>query len=134
MLKTVLMLSSLVLFSSASFAESTYLDCQVASKTEQKKFSVRLDEASGKVTHTSEDGSAFNAEGFFAANSISYQRISLSGDLKITFRYEIDRSNLKIKEVFEVAAVNPKIAAQVPAKILTMDGSCSVVKVGARKI
>ncbi len=132
MFKTAILLSILVAFPGVSFAEPIYLDCQVASKTEQKKFAVKLDEASGKITHTYEKGDAFNAEGFFSANSISYQNIILTSGLKITFRYEIDRTNLKAKQFFEVASADPKI--DVPAQTSTMDGICSVVKVGSRKI
>lgn len=134
MLRVTGLLSLLLMFSSFAFAESTYLDCQVSSKTEKKKFSLRFDESSGKVTHTGENGNAFNAEGFFAANSISYQNISLIGSIKVTFRYEINRTNLTVTEVFVAEPADSKYTKEVPGSTSTMSGSCGIVKPSARKI
>ncbi|MBI5450272.1 MAG: hypothetical protein HY940_02850 [Gammaproteobacteria bacterium] len=58
------------------YAEPVYLDCYTESQREKEIFSVKLDEDSGKITHTAENGSAFNAEGFFSATTtckIDYQ-------------------------------------------------------------
>ena len=74
-------------------AEPVYLDCKVSSGTEQKKFAVKLDEDSGKITHTRENGSAFNSEGFFAANTITYQDIDIMSGIKITFKEPLIYSN-----------------------------------------
>ena len=114
------------------WAEPVYLQCQVKDAKSTNPFSVMLDEASGKVTHTAHNGSVFNAVGFFAANSIAYQEIAISKGIKLTLRYEIDRMNLTAKQIVIIEAANPKYA--IPKDITTMDGSCSVVKVAGRKI
>lgn len=93
-----------------------------------------MDESSGNITHTRENGSAFNADGFFAANSITYQQIDVVSSIKITFRYEIDRKNLKATEAFVAEPVDPTYAAQIPAKTMTMSGGCDLVRVSGRKI
>lgn len=126
--------SLLVFCPSMVLAEPIYLDCEVSKGSEQEKFSVKLDESSGKITHTRDNGSAFNAEGFFAANSISYQKIDIIGGIRVTFRYKIDRTNLSVSKVFVAEPADPKYAAQIPAETTTMDGICSVVKVSGRKI
>ena len=122
------------LYPSLVLAEPIYLDCKVSRDKEQKKFSVKLDELSGKITHTRENGSAFNADGFFAANSITYQKIDVLSEIKVTFRYEIDRTDLKAAEVFVAEPADPKYAAQIPAETITMTGSCKLVNVSGRKI
>lgn len=134
MQRTSAVLTLCVLYPGALMAEPIYLDCQVSEGANQNKFSVKLDEASGKVTHTSKDGSAFNAEGFFAANSISYQKITAQGGIRLTIRYEIDRSSLVANQIVIIEAVDPRVAAAVPAETSTMSGSCTVVRVSGRKI
>lgn len=115
-------------------AEPVYLDCKVSSDKEQKKFSVNLDEDSGKITHTRENGSAFNTEGFFAANTITYQDISIMSGIKITYKYEIGRNDLGVLEVFVVEPSNPEYAMKIPSKTIIMNGACSLVEVEKRKI
>ena len=115
-------------------AEPVYLDCKVSSDKEQKKFSVKLDEISGKITHTREDGSAFNTEGFFAANTITYQNISITSGIKITYKYEIDRTDLSVGQVFVVEPSNPEYAMEIPAETTKMNGACRLVEVKKRKI
>src|SRR5690606_18081977 len=79
-------------------ADPIYLDCERAGDKEVLKFSVKLDEQTNKVTHTNADGSAFNTEGFFSANSVTYQKISImGGKLEITQMYEISRQDLSLK-------------------------------------
>ena len=129
--QTLLLLTALCPF--VVLAEPTYLDCQLSKGANEKsKFSLKLDEASGKVTHTSYDGSAFNADGFFAANTISYQQIIVENGIKLTKRYEIDRTTLKFNSVWVLEPVDPGIAWD--KKPTTLEGNCSVVKVSGRKI
>lgn len=128
-----------IIFLALSFqvthAAPAYLDCTVAGDSEQKKFSVKLDESSGQITHTSEKGGAFNAKGFFAAKTISYQNVSImGGSLKVTFQYTIDRTTLKVREAFIAEPTDPRLLEKVPAETRTMEGSCSVVSVSGRKI
>jgi len=111
-----------------------YLDCKVAGDAEEKKFSVTLDESTTQVTHTGEKGGAFNTKGFFTANTISYQNVTISGGIKLTFQYEVNRTNLGIIEMFVIEPADPKYADKIPPKRTTMMGACTVVKVSGRKI
>lgn len=119
---------------SLSHAAPAYLDCHVSTKAEHKYFSVKLDESSGKITHTWSDGGAFNAEGFFAAETISYQQISILGGVKITMKYQIDRSTLDAKEESTVESADRQYASEVPPSTEILKGKCKLVEVTKRKI
>jgi hypothetical protein len=122
-----------LLYPFVAVAAPTYLDCQLSQGgNEKSKFQVKLDEASGKITHTSYDGSAYNADGFFAANTISYQRIIVESGVKLTIAHEINRTTLRFKQTYLIEALDPKIPWEKNPS--TNEGNCSVVKVGARKI
>lgn len=133
-MRYLVLFTSLVLLSFNVFASPVYLDCQVSSDTESKKFSIKLDEGTGKITHTRPDGSAFNADGFFAANTISYQNMNGGGYVKITIKYKINRTDLTVQESFTIEPSDPKFAAKYPAKTTRMGGECRVVEVKNRKI
>lgn len=122
------------MFASLScYAEPIYLACNIPSDSGTKIFEVRLDEDTGSITHSRDNGSAFNTEGFFAANSITYQNISRSGGLVvITFVYEIDRTDLSIKETFTVAPADP--TSTVSSSTSELTGSCEIKEVSRRQI
>jgi hypothetical protein len=125
---------ALLILVAGAQAAPVYLDCDVSGESERKTFSVKLDESSGEVTHTSEDGGAFNAKGFFSAKAVSYQRVAHTGGVKVTFQYEINRTTLKVKEAFIAEAADPRYAAQIPPQRSSMAGKCVVVKISGRKI
>lgn len=107
-------------------AESAYLDCEMqGDRGDYFKFQIKVDEGSGKITHTQENGLAFNAEGFFASNTISYQKIDLVGGLKITLRYEINRSTLVVTRSMIIGSGHDGSP---------MTGKCELTRVSDRKI
>lgn len=84
------------------YATTIYLSCGYLSDKETKSFTVKLDEDSKNITHTWNDGGGFNAEGVFSANSISYQKVFMLSPASIIDKYEIDRSDLRLKKVSTV--------------------------------
>ncbi|MCU8037996.1 hypothetical protein ACRN9J_03495 [Shewanella baltica] len=125
---------SIISFSSLAFGKPVYLNCSVSSNNETKVFSTKLDEESGKITHLNKGGGAFNAEGFFSANKISYQKVSAGGGIKMTYLYEINRTTLAITETFVAEPSDPKMALTIPASTILMSGACEIEEVGERKI
>lgn len=111
-------------------AAPVYLDCKLEDAKEPRVFSVKLDEASTKVTHTNADGSGFNADGFFAADKVSWQRISVVQRIKVTHLYEVNRSTLAASETFSLAPIEAQFAHLAQAPTITT-GSCSVVEAPA---
>lgn len=103
--KTVI---AVTLLSSAhiAFAAPVYLDCVTRFENpppgaaSEFRFSVKIDEASGNVTHTDSDGSAFNAQGFFTAREVGYNVESVSDTFNKTVAYKIDRSDLSVVRTF----------------------------------
>src|SRR5262245_9272357 len=97
----------IVLSSSVCYAEAVYLECVMdleanAVSKSPITFSVKVDEASGKITHTRKDKSAFNAEGFFSPNEISYKYVDRGRYTELTAQFTIDRSNLTVRSTFTV--------------------------------
>lgn len=119
--------------SAQAYAAPVFLDCRFLDGETIHTFSVTLDEATNKITHTREGGSAFNAEGFFAASTITYQTISV-GDLTTTNKYEINRSSLALTYIFNVEVTDPVRRLQLPGSTLTYSGSCDIAETPERKI
>ncbi len=133
----ILFLIVALFFPALAFAEPIYLACEVCSESnesDQKKFEIKLDEDSGKITHSRGKGSAFNAEGFFAIDTISYQDISNMGNVRITYQYKIDRNSLEVTETFIVGPSDPKFLLEIPPKTIIKKGSCHIIEVKKRKI
>jgi len=120
----------------AASAEPVYLNCLVKSdRGEEKRFSVTLDDASGKITHSSPTGSAFNTEGFFSANTITYQNDAGAGStLIMLFKYQIDRTNLSATEELLLQPRDPEMARKLRSKSTIMAGKCEIEEVKDRKI
>lgn len=132
-----IILSGLLLtVSNVALAEPTYLDCFTVNEENQKStYSIKLDESTGKITHTHKNGSAFNSEGFFNANSIRYKNVSNTGGLLIMDTYEINRNTLGFSRHLETEPVNPEFLEAVPRQtIMNVTGQCDIVKVNNRKI
>lgn len=123
---------SSILICSVAFAEPVYLDCTIGSGKETRHFSVKLDEATGKITHTNKNGSAYNSEGFFSANEITYQKIIITSGIKVTDQYRINRTDLSVKFNFTVETTEYR--NKIPAKTLGKTGSCKIITVKKRKI
>ncbi len=59
-MKIAVLATFLILTCKIAYAEPIYLDCTLSTDSETFLFSVKLDEETNKITHTDEDGSAFN--------------------------------------------------------------------------
>ncbi|MBJ2292362.1 hypothetical protein JFT44_20800 [Pseudomonas sp. MF5691] len=115
-------------------AAPIYLDCTIKHAGGAIEFAVKTDEDTGKITQISKLGSAFNAEGFYSSNQITYQTSDVVGGLKTTYIYTIDRSNLALTRLFRAEPTNPAYAAQIPPKTSTEHGACDIAKQAKRKI
>ena len=62
-------------FPMVGWCQPVYLKCQSVSKPKRDfaPFTVKIDEASEKITHTNEDGSAYRTIGFFSESKIRYK-------------------------------------------------------------
>lgn len=112
-------------------AEPAYIDCKATNIDGKiRSFSVKLDEANGKITHT-ESGGSLNAEGHFSAKTISYKEdINLTSAVRWTYVYTINRTTLDV-------IIEHKVPSTFPSNALeskNFKGSCKVVKVKDRKI
>jgi len=119
-----------------ALCEPVYLDCHIPKSDAFKEhsFSVKLDETTNKITHTRENGEAFNTEGFFTANIIRYQEIADVGAV-LTTVYEIDRSDITIKKTLTVdMTANMPDEFKKPPDVSVGDGTCEIAIVKDRKI
>lgn len=127
-----------VLFSTGAMAEPIYLNCEITGDNEKEIFQLKLDEATGKISHTRSSGGAFNADGFFSANSISWQQvISASRHTVSTIQYEIDRTTLGVKAAIVVTERDPDDGPNLELGDLELgkkEGSCSKAEVSERQI
>lgn len=112
-------------------AKPVYLDCVVGKGDSEAKFSVKVDEETGKVTHTQKGGFAFNTEGFFAVDKITYQKIDLYSGIKMVRRYEISRLDLTASMRSEMTSI--EFPDQVEPTYLKSEGECELVKLQERK-
>lgn len=146
--KILLFYSGLIfIFPAITSAAPIYLKCEISTVSRndlgeefdkvtgsKNEFSVKLDEASGKITHTSHgktltNSNQFNSEGFFSASSVSYQnKYMLDSESVVTDMYAIDRSNLNVEMTSQVKVPGLSL------KVLSKTGACTVEKVKENKI
>jgi len=110
------------------WAEPVYLKCYTnrqAEKVAIETFTVKINETSGKITHSRKDGSAFITDGFFSADKIAYKR--KSSKMRVTYHYEIDRTNLKIRELLDATVGNKHFKSE-------RNGKCTIFEMKNRKI
>ena len=124
-MKKIILVFILMLTSFSCSDKPTYLECSIKSAEEENKFSVYFDEANGKITHSQPGGYAFNAEGFFALDKITYQKIDITSGLKFIKRYEINRTNLSVIKTFSGSSI--EFPDKIAPTILKTNGSCKVV-------
>ncbi len=115
-------------------AEPIYLKCLITSEPGYRPFEVKLDEVTGKISHTKNDGSGFNADGVFSSSTVSYRHSALrpSGLLYNTEQYTIDRQSLKVTQLIKIISVDRKYRDI--DKTLSGSGACEIIKVTNRKI
>ena len=128
-LKRVVCLILGAAFTQLAFAETVYLACWLQYKGDPKiHFEVKLDEESGKVTHTNSNGFAFHSDGFWAVNSIRYKQPEKND---ISTVYEIDRTNLKYSRAI---TIRMPAGSELSDGVMASTGECEVVKAIERKI
>jgi len=112
-------------------AEPVYLSCYLNTEDGKNTFTVKLDESNGKVTHTRENGSAFNAEGFFSANTITYKVTVAASKMIVSSKYAIDRMDLSLNRVFRID-MDPEFS--LPPTVNEDNGACEIMEIKKRKI
>lgn len=122
------LLSSFPLVASS---EPVYLECEVKSETETLGFSVTLDETSRKITHSQPGGFAFNSEGFFTPDKITYQLIDDFSGIRMVRRFEISRIDLSAGHISEISST--QFPDQIAPTITAMHGLCKLLEVQARQ-
>jgi hypothetical protein len=95
------------LSSKAAQRQSANLDALIEPKANAVNkspmtLSAKIDEASGKITHARKDQLAFNIEGFFSPNEISYKYIDRNQYTELTEQFTIDRSKLTVISIYVV--------------------------------
>ena len=115
-------------------AEPINLDCISTATPPTFEFSVSLDEATRKVTHSSKAGAAFNADGFFSANEISYQEVTVVSGMRLSSQYVINRTDLTIKAIFHAEPADPLYVKRATTVHEEHEGICTIVTKKDQKI
>jgi hypothetical protein len=133
----------LLVLAGGAVAAPVYLDCVTRpdnpppGAAREFRFSVKIDEASGNITHTDADGSAFNAEGFFTAGEVGYKRDSVSDEFIKTTSYLINRTDLSVTRTFSSELSERGMETlqnwDDSKSAIVTKGMCKVVKVKSRK-
>lgn len=118
-------------FSPYVFSEPVYLECEVKSETETLAFSVTLDETSRKITHSQPGGFAFNSEGFFTVDKITYQIIDDFSGVRMVRRFDISRIDLSAIHTSEISST--QFPDKIAPTVTTMHGLCTILEVQARQ-
>ena len=129
-MRSVIVAAVVLLCSALAYAEPVYLECTLGSEKEKENVSIKVVEDTGKITHTRQNGTAFNTEGFFSADKISYQNVTSldRGGLLMTEKYEIDRTTLDVKRSFHFKATDPRIDKEMKKEPIETNGRCRIVK------
>jgi len=109
-------------------AEPVYLDCKIQNASGSRSFSAKLDETAATVTHTDSAGSAFNAEGVFGHNKVTWRRVVASPPVRMTWTWEVDRSTLEARELFLPEAMDRRLAHQTRQRPTIMTGECQLIE------
>jgi hypothetical protein len=123
-MKKITLIFILLLFSEVINAKPIYLNCEIKNSPEDINFSLKIDESNGKITHTFADNRAFNAEGFFSEESISYKSIKPVSTSITTINYSINRSTLAIEKQVKFGA--DQYVPEFNSSVMT--GQCEIVK------
>jgi hypothetical protein len=119
--------------SSSLLAESKYLECYTEYGGDRSDFTVKIDEDSGKITHTDGLG-AYNTEGFFGPNEIRYKYVEqMVPSIVAVNSYEIDRTTLDIVGYSTVEHTDLRFGGKADP-IGPLVGKCEIVEVKDRKI
>ena len=126
------------LIASASvYADPIYLECSLVGEGLEggrTDVEVRLDESSGKVSHTT-DKQIFIADGIWTADAIRYKYVDASGDPLVPVviqSYEIDRSTLKMTKLITINY--PEVLNMADDLIGPDSGDCTIIETAQNKI
>jgi hypothetical protein len=123
--------------STIAYADPIYLKCSVSGESLEggrMDIEVRLDESSGKVSHST-DKRIFNADGIWSADSIRYKYVDASGDPLVPIVTEsitINRSTLKLTRLITIEY--PKMLNKADDLIGPETGDCMIVETNQNKI
>ena len=112
-------------------AEPVYLDCV---RSGGEHFFVKVDESSGKITHTEVNTqNSYNVEGFFAPNMISYK--FTWGEVLISYqKYQINRTTLQFGSSLQLTfARKYRNNSHSGSEPIIGKGQCEIRKVEERK-
>lgn len=142
-MKRTIFTAALFSLANIAFAAPVYLDCVTTfanpppGAASEFRFSVKIDEASGNITHVDSDGAAFNAKGFFSAGAVAYTVESANDTFIKTVSYQIDRTNLSVVRTFSSELSErgmDKLQNWDDAKHATVTkGTCRIADVKKRK-
>jgi len=111
-----------------AYAESVNLDCTVLDfdNNSNINFTVKVEESSGKITHTKRKSKAITTEGLFTPNKISYQTKEYvrAFNADVMYKFEINSSTLEVKRY----SVRPGTDTFLPAG----EGECEIINVKDR--
>ena len=115
-----------------AFCEPIHLICTTGADSDgnviQKEISI--DEDARKVTIKLKNQS-HNAEGFFSANTISFQTVTTEDTMMLIQKYEIDRRTLELSEAMELKETSMNFSSGGEFK---KTGTCEILEVKDRKI
>ena len=127
MRKTIAIFFVLLAAPICGFAKPIYLNC--ITNNDKPWFSVMLDESTGRVTHKTNDGSAFNADGAFSIDEISYKNVYCNSIGCLTSQFSINRTTLQVSSS---VALDSKPGLE--SYKSTSAGKCTIVAAPARQI
>lgn len=131
-MKKYLFFAFVYLVAPAAWCEPVHLICTTGTDSDgnviQKEISI--DEDARKVTIKLKNQS-HNAEGFFSANTISFQTATTEDTMMLIQKYEIDRRTLELREAMELKETSMNFSSGGEFK---KTGTCEVLEVKDRKI
>lgn len=108
------MVLSLCVFNAA--AKPVYLECELSKKDEVLKFSVSVDEETGKASFVQSTGFTFKSEAIFSPNKITFSSGATGGPVKVERIFEISRVDLSASETVVINDTR-----------LMQNGNCKIV-------
>ena len=95
---------TIIIFPTLAYAEPVYLECiyHAVADDSHHPFSLRMDESSGEITHTEENGDIPPIISRFTEDTIIYQ---MDKSEYVAWQYRINRSTLEVR-VFEISKLD----------------------------
>ena len=138
LMKTLMTILALIALALPAWADTVYLTCTVVHPASDKhpketqQGEIAMDTVTRKITHTINGTYAFNTEGFFTADTITYQEIHILSGIKSTRRYILQRQTLALQEVNMLESI--KFPDKIAPKVMTSHGFCQIRPMPKNKI